>query len=415
MTSALDLAQLQAKTYAYHAEEILQTYKSNPPEFAHQFFKVLPELDSQVLRLLAYQLYTINVSMKDLYKAYIGAGNPQVPTFLYKLDKFPLASLLILFKYNFPGIIANNLFFMYSLLRGPDSLQKMVTLATPEFDNLEWFDFCLSVCRLLNINLNQVNASTKSTVLSMMVSNANLYATQVLLKHGVDPNATNADGTTPLEIAIKMLQSVSVSQKIYLQIVRELSKYGARVVNQSALSNKIQQNITNGRQLKPYYEQLNYIYFKLDQLEDLSAILRVNPKVLQDYKYLEQIPGTNIQQLQKAVNAAQAETQTTSKYILTWPYYIDQTVVTSCSVEPDQRPIAESPPGPTQVYEKALANLPNLPSAAPISPAPIVKEFQSTLNAPSYIPGPYTQPIFALAPKMSLNYNGTVPPLPSLE
>jgi hypothetical protein len=367
------------------------------------------DINPALLRLIAYQLYTNGVDMKSLYKA----SRETIPAFLYQLEKFPLTNLLILLKYNLPSMIDGNLFFTYSM-------DKVNTESAPP-SNLNWFDFCLSICQLLRIDLNQLNGSSNTTALSIAVTKGDLYATQTLLKHRADPNITNADGTTPLQFAVHMLNTISASRKQYLHIIRELCRYGARVnknadtlIDKSEMSATIEQFVLSGKNMQPAYHQLNRVYFKLDQLEDLSAIAKVNPELINDGQYLDEVGEVNLKQLQYALKVSESQTKLTDKYILTWPYYIDQTVLLTCPVEPDDRPVVDPPPGPQQVYEAALANLPDLPKAPQqqeplflVEPTPD----QSYYNASYSLPEVPMSPVFSLVPKMPL-FN--FPPLPSL-
>jgi hypothetical protein len=394
---------LTPEEYPYRQGEIITYYSEYPEEFQKDLFEALPKINPKVLRMILYQLYLRKITLNDLLELR-QIGSP--PSFLYQLDDFPLESILVLLKYNFPHMINGHLFFAYSL----DRVNVISTPNVPEPSNLDWFDFSLSLCELLNIDINVLNSKGKTT-LSEAIQRGDLYTIQLLLKHRANPSIENSDDSTPLSLAIKEIVDGSLISQRYLYIVRELVRYGARsnrsitkMIDQSDHEQKITQFILSGDQLQPNYFSLNKPYFNLDISEDLALIAMNNPNIINDKYYQEELGKVNLNLFEKAVHTNRAQTKLTDNYILTWPYYIDETVIPTYAVSVDQRPTVDSPPNPTQVYKNALTSIPNRDFQK--TPPPLIMNIEEQPEPWSHalyeIPSPPLTPTFPLVPKQPL-------------
>lgn len=359
-------------------------------------------MDPKVVRLIGYQLWMDGISMEQLYR-----NLKETPQFLFDLDQFPEETLFVLMKYGFPLIIDGEYFFNKSL--GKDG---------------PWLTSLLDVCSHLGLDLNLIQKNGK-TLLHEAAERGDLNLVQKLLNHKVNPNSMDSEGKTPIGSVAQSLNFVDASSRspLYLSIIRQLVRYGGRVnqtdrelIEKNPFKRQIEQNIQSGMTMKPYYSSGRKEYFSLDQIEDFSLIAEVNPALLNDRIFQEKIGNTNLPLLKEAVETVQDQvlpvvSQNQVK-LVGWPYYIDDTRK-ECSVEFDDRPTAESPPPPEEVYNLALRGLPDN-SAPPIEvPSLIYTPIVDTyFEEPYYVPQTPSVPVSPL-PTSPVGPTDQ-PPLPSL-
>lgn len=398
----------QPEEYRYLSSEINSTYQSDPEGFARTFFDLLPQINPKVVRLIGYQLYTKGVDFGQLYKL---RDIEEKPRFLFDLASFPLESMIVLLKYQFPQVIDGDLFFLTSL--------DQIRMGSP-FSNLDWLDFYLDLCQHLGVNINHINRSTGGTILHYFIEAGWLPGVELLLCHRAVPTLIDRKGRTPLRLAIDSIDPARY--RVYLQIIRQLSRYGARpreedrrAIESSPYQIKINQEIQIGASLNPDHCKSYRDYFALDQVEDLGLIVEVEPEIIQDEKFRQLVPGTNFEALTKSVEQIQDETIQVDKVIVSWPYYINTSKKIFCQVEEEEEATAASPPSSRKVYELALRGLPDnqgVPNEKmrppPVPPIPRPETwFSATYYVPSDSGTTFPLPTPAINPTAN-------PPLPSL-
>lgn len=392
--------------YRYVYNQFIDLYRLNPSRFAEAFFDQISEMNPKTVRLIAYQLHTAGIDMGTLYKS---RTSEERPDFLYALDAFPLESLLVLLKYNFPSVIAGDLFFRPSL-------------ESPS--NLDWLNFLLNLSLYSGVNINILNQSTGETLLHEQVRKGSLPVVQTLLAYRANPNIASRKGETPFRAALEALNFADAvtTYPQSLNLIRQLSRYGARpkeedrrIMKQSIYSPKIDQAMIAGATMEPHYADPSRPYFSLDTIEDLSLISEVNPEVIWDANFKELAPQVNPVLLEESIERVRDQTVETNKGVMGWPYYIDASQKIVCPTEYDDRPTAESPPGPTEVYRLALRNLPDGKPATPRSlVVPMGPPPESTWFHAAY----YVPEISSVGPTVPLSSNPILPsgapPLPSI-
>lgn len=393
----MNLFLAQPEDYRYVYPEIMTSYQSNPQLFAQTFFDLLPKLDPKVVRLIGYELYTAGVDFEQLYRA---RGTDQKAQFLFDLASFPFESMIVLLKYRFPQIIDGDLFFLTSI------------------DQLD-LDFYLDLARHVGVDINHTNRSTGGNILHYFVEAGRLPQVELLLCHRVVSTLVDKKGQTPLRIAIDSMDPTNYRH--YLQIVRQLARYGARprdvdrkTIESSPYRIKINQAIQIGATMTPHYCKDHRSYFSLDQVEDLSLIAEVNPEVLNDENFKEMAPGTNFSVLADGIEEARDNVTQADQVIVSWPYYIDTSQDPIC--EPiEVEATAASPPTARKVYELALRDLTdNLGEVSPpvrAPPVPPIPEVEKWSSDTYYVPTD-SGTTFPL-PERAISPTGA-PPLPSL-
>lgn len=397
----------QPEEYRYLSSEINTAYQSDPEAFARSFFDLLPRINPKVLRLIGYQLYIKGIDFEQLYKL---RDTDEKPKFLFNLETFPLESMIVLLKYQFPQIIDGDLFFLTSL--------DQVGLGSP-LSNLDWLDFYLDLCQHVGVNINHINRSTGGTLLHHFTESGWLPGVELLLCHRAVPTLLDKKGRTPLRVAIESIEPTRYRD--YLQIIRQLSRYQARpreedrkLIDSSPYRIKINQEIRIGASLSPDYCKSYRNYFILDQVEDLGLIVKLDPKIIQDKKFRQLIPETNFEALSKSIEQIRDETIQVDKVIVSWPYYINTSKEIFCQIE-EEEATASSPPSARKVYELALQGLPdnngreNKPmTPPPVSPLPNPENwFYETYYVPTDSSSTFPLPTPTIIPTAN-------PPLPSL-
>lgn len=398
-----ELFSITPREYRFHLSEIAKEYRATPAGFSEIFFELLPKMDPKVVRLIGYQLWTQGISMEQLYR-----NLKETPQFLFELDQFPEETLFVLLKYGFPLVIDGQYFFNKSLGKDPGVAKQ------------PWLTSLLDVCSHLGLDLNLIQANGK-TLLHEAAERGDLNFVQKLLSHKINPNPMDSNGLTPIGTVAQALNFVDTSSNspVYLSIIRQLVRYGGRanqsdreLIEKSPFKRQIERNIQAGLQMKPQYSSGRKEYFSLDQIEDFSLIAEVNPALVNDRIFQEQIGNTNLPLFKEAIETVHDEvlpvvSQDQIK-LVGWPYYIDDTRK-ECSPEFDDRPTAESPPPPEEVYNLALRDLPDN-SAPPI-------EVPSIIYRPmveNYFEEPYYVPATPISPLPTPPIEPTdQPPLPS--
>jgi hypothetical protein len=343
-----ELFSITPREYRFYVNQITKEYKSSPSNFSKIFFNRLPSIDPKLVRLISYQLWTIDVSMKQL----IDQQSP--PIFLSELDKLSEESLLILLKYEFPLLINGFYFF------------------TPSLSNSgHWLNSLLNVLNHLRLDLNIIQKNGK-TLLHEAVESGNLSLVQKLLSHRVQPNPVDSNGKTPIGSLVQTLNFSDAASypHVYFKILKHLVSYGSKsnihdldLIENSRFKVQIQQNIQTGSQMNPYYYSTRSELFSLDKIEDLALIAEVNPNLINDLNFVDQLSSTNLDLLDLSIKNVRNEVLpvilNNKLKIISWPYYIDSTPE-KCSPPADDRPTAESPPSFEIVYDLALQNLPDV-------------------------------------------------------
>jgi hypothetical protein len=401
-SALVSLFRLPPEAYRIMFHQIPTIYQSDPINFANVFFDNLPIMDPKTVRIICYQLYSVNITLDKVYEE----RTNNTPSFLSELDKFPLETIMTLLKYRFPAYPNGDIFFFSSLERQPS-----ITYI-PFSSNLDWLNYILDVCIHQQINLNHINKSTGSTCLHTAIRLGLLSLVQKLLAHKVDPNYKSDKGTTPLFAAIESLglPASELTYQVSLNIIRHLRRYGATVDNvskiQIQLSNyesKINQELINGSQMIPEYSSDHDFYFSLDPTEDLSLLAELDPSIIDDANFQKKI-NKGLPAFKEAIQRKRTKTIITNGEVITWPYYINDTLLVNnqhCYLSIDQRATTALPPDSDEVYRLALKNLPDIGTPTIIdfpteTPAAMVGEvFGSFRGTPptEYIESPPTFPL----------------------
>jgi hypothetical protein len=375
---------LSPEGFRHIFKEISNMYRKDRIVFATTFFAQLPSMNPKSVRIICYQLYTVGITMNNLYN--------KLPTFLSQLSSFPLETMLVLLKYKFPPYPNGDLFFLPSLDSG-----NLGYTSSVYGNSLQWLDFTLDVCLQQQINLNYINKSTGSTCLHIAVRSGDLSTVGLLLKHRVNPNTKSLQGISPLFSAIELLET---DYKVYLKIIRILKQYGSMVDNVikeqirvSSYRDQVNRVLSSAETLRPEFSPLDTTYFSLDQIEDLTLMAELDPNIIDDANF----PDSSLS-FKNAIVKQRTQTLFVDNIMLEWPYYIcEEYKPVICSLEPDI--IADSPT--QQVYPSLLK--PNLTESYFLTDTPAAKSIPPTLNTFGF----YSLPSGPMLPIQN-------PPLPSL-
>ena len=320
--------------YQHVYTTLLEFYRYSPQFFADSFFENLPDMDSKVVRMICYQLYDNNISIDKLYndREYV-----TLPDFLWNLDTFSSEKLLILMKYGFPTFPDSNIFFWRSMSKDG-----------------EWLSFALDISFHLNINLNHINEDGR-TILHKAISNGDTPAVMKILYHRANPNLRSTQDISPLTLAISLLNypDAVYNYSIYLEMIKQLSRYGAEydsftddLLNGTQFKDKILRAIQAGRSIPVEYFVENPQLMDTEIVEDMAVISQADPDILTNESFQHAVEGTNLVALRDAIKYERDQSIMTRQGVMTWPHYINssKTYSSECPLALPERIVAESPP-----------------------------------------------------------------------
>jgi len=303
-------------------------FQENTRSFSDALFEQFPEINSKVLRVLLLQL-------PDLRKLWDLRSTPDLPDWYFHVDRVPLENLLIGLEHDLPVSPDGNLILWWQIHQplNHDLLDALIHKG---------------------VDLNQINEAEGLTLLQKAILIPHEENVNILLRHQVNPDSK--------AVSLAFESNYRLSTGTTLRIIRSLRVYGAQIPTDFITNADVQRYLRAAEMMHPEY-CAGYPWLNLDREEDLSLQAIVDPSLLDDPAFQNALGPIRLETFRKAVALKRSlVTVTESGQVLTWPWYQNEVLNQPEFCEVTSKGVTVTPlPEATQVYQKALSGLPNLP------------------------------------------------------